>query len=127
MGDAVSWLEATRISVAMRNITWLWPLFETLHFIGLAMLIGGAGFFDLRLMGFVRHVPVSAVKSFMPAAITGFAINMVTGIAFLIMAPGMYALSVIWWVKVFFIMVAGLNAMLFETTLGTRVLELGPD
>jgi hypothetical protein len=127
MGDAVSWLEATRISVAMRNITWLWPLFETLHFIGLAMLIGGAGFFDLRLMGFVRHVPVSAVRAFMPAAITGFAINMVTGVAFLIMAPGMYALSVIWWVKVFFIMVAGLNAMLFETTLGTRVLELGPD
>jgi hypothetical protein len=26
-----------------------------------------------------------------------------------------------------FIVVAGLNAMLFETTLGTRVLELGPN
>jgi hypothetical protein len=42
------------------------------------------------------------------------------------MAPGMYALSAIWWIKVFFIVVAGFNAMLFETTLGTRVLELGP-
>jgi hypothetical protein len=126
MGDLVTWLEATRISTAMRDITWLWPLFETLHFLGLAMLIGGAGFFDLRLLGFVRNVPISAVKAFMPAAIVGFTINLVTGIAFFVMAPGMYALSTIWWFKVLFIVIAGLNAMLFETTLGTRVLELGP-
>jgi hypothetical protein len=127
MGDAVSWLEATRISAGMRAITWLWPLFETLHFVGLAMVIGAAGFLDLRLMGFVRRVPVSAVKAFMPAAIIGFAINLITGVSFFVMAPGMYALSPIYWVKMFFIMVAGLNAMLFETTLGTRMLSLGPD
>jgi hypothetical protein len=127
MGDVITWLEASRISVTMRGITWLWPAFETLHFVGLTLLIGGAGFFDLRLLGAVKHVPVSAIKAFMPWAIVGFMINFITGVAFFVMAPGMYALSVIWWVKVFFIMVAGFNAMLFETTLGTRVLELGPD
>jgi hypothetical protein len=127
MGDVVTWLETSRLSVTMRDITWLWPLFETLHFIGLTLLVGGAGFFDLRLLGAVRHVPVSAVKRFMPWAIVGFVINFVTGVAFFVMAPGMYALSLIWWTKVFFIMVAGFNAMLFETTLGTRVLELGPE
>ena len=127
MGDLVTWLEATRISTAMRDITWLWPAFESLHFLGLAMVIGGAGYFDLRLLGLFRSVPVSAVKAFMPAAIVGFIINLVTGVAFFVAAPGMYALSGIWWIKVFFIIVAGLNAMLFETTLGTRVLELGPN
>jgi hypothetical protein len=127
MGDLVVWLEATRISTLMRDITWLWPLFEALHFLGLAMLIGGAGYFDLRLLGFFRSVPVTAVKAFMPAAILGFAVNLITGVAFFVMAPGMYALSTIWWLKVFFIVVAGLNAMLFETTLGTRVLALGPN
>jgi hypothetical protein len=126
MGDLVTWLEATRISSTLRDITWVWPLFEALHFLGLAMLIGGAGYFDLRLLGLFRSVPVPAVKAFMPAAIVGFAINLVTGVLFFVMAPGMYALSAIWWIKVFFIIIAGLNAMLFETTLGTRVLELGP-
>jgi hypothetical protein len=126
MGDLVTWLEATRISTLMRDSTWLWPIFEALHFLGLGMVIGGAGYFDLRLLGLFRSVPVTAVKAFMPVAIVGFAINLITGVAFLVMAPGMYAFSVIWWVKVFFIIVAGLNAMLFETTLGTRVLELGP-
>lgn len=127
MGDLVTWLEATRASTMMREITWLWPLFESLHFLGLALVIGGAGYFDLRLLGLFRSTPVAAVKAFMPAAIIGFAINLVTGVAFFVMAPGMYALSAIWWVKVFFIVVAGLNAMLFETTLGTRVLELKAD
>ena len=127
MGDLVTWLEATRISTTLRDITWVWPLFEALHFLGLAMLIGGAGYFDLRLLGLFRSVPVPAVKAFMPAAIIGFVINLVTGVLFFVMAPGMYALSAIWWVKVFFIIIAGLNAMLFETTLGTRVLELGPN
>jgi hypothetical protein len=126
MGDLVTYLETTRLSVAMRDIVWLWPLFETLHFLGLGMLIGGAGFFDLRLMGGFKTVPVTAIRAFMPAAIAGFAINLVTGVAFFVMAPAMYAFSLIWWVKVLFIIIAGMNAMLFETTLGSRVLALRP-
>ena len=126
MGDLVTFLETSRISVAMRDIVWLWPLFEILHFFGLAILMGGAGFFDLRLMGAFRGVPANAVRAFMPAAIVGFAINLITGVAFFVMAPAMYAFSLIWWVKVLFIIIAGLNAMLFETTMGARVLTLGP-
>ena len=78
-----AWLEATRISTKMRDTTWLWPACESIHFIGLALLIGGAGYFDLRLLGFMRRVPMAAAKAFMPWAITGFAMNMVTGTAFL--------------------------------------------
>lgn len=122
-----AWLEATRISTTMRNMTWLWPACESIHFIGLALLIGGAGYFDLRLLGFMKRVPVPAAKAFMPWAISGFAMNFVTGTAFFVMAPHMYVPSAAWWAKVFFIVVAGLNAMLFETTLGTRVMLLGPN
>jgi hypothetical protein len=112
-----AWLEATRVSTTMRNMTWLWPACESIHFIGLALLIGGAGYFDLRLLGFMRRVPMAAAKAFMPWAITGFAMNFVTGTAFFVMAPHMYVPSAAWWAKVFFIVVAGLNAMFFETTL----------
>src|SRR5262245_12128909 len=123
----VIWLESTRLSTTMRHITWLWPTFETLHFIGLALLIGGAGYFDLRLMGFMREVPVAAARAFIPWAIAGFLMNLVSGTAFFIMSAHMYATSGAWWAKVFFIIVAGLNAMFFETTLGGRVMTLGPD
>ena len=111
----------------MRDLKWLWPTCETLHFIGLSLLIGGAGLFDLRLMGFMRRVPVSAVRDFMPYAIVGFVLNLVTGVAFFVMMPAQYAYSLTWYAKLLFIVIAGLNAMLFETTLGTRVLTLGPE
>jgi len=121
----ISWLEATSISTAMRNSTWLWPACESIHFIGLAMLIGAAGFFDLRLIGFMRRVPISAAKAFMPYGIAGFAMNFATGTLFFVMRPSMYAFSAAWWAKMFFVVLAGLNAMVFETTQGSRVLTMG--
>lgn len=122
----ISWLESSPASTAMRGLPWLWPACESLHFMGLCLLIGGAGFLDLRLMGFMPRVPISAAKAFMPWAILGFTVNLVTGVLFFVMAPAMYAFSAAWWAKVFFIVLAGLNAMFFETTQGTRVLALGP-
>ena len=123
----ISWLESTGASTAMRNTTWLWPTCESIHFLGLTMLIGGAGFFDLRLMGFMRRVPIAAAKAYMPYAIIGFALNLATGTLFFVMRPSMYAFSAAWWAKMFFVALAGLNAMFFETTLGGRVLMLGAD
>jgi len=127
MAHTITWLANTWLSSHMRDLKWLWPTCETLHFIGLSLLIGGAGLFDLRLMGFMRRVPVSAVRDFMPYAIVGFVLNLVTGVAFFVMMPAQYAYSLTWYAKLLFIVIAGLNAMLFETTLGTRVLTLGPE
>ena len=62
----VLWLKSTAISHAMVDQPWLWPLCETLHFVGLALLIGAAGVFDLRLLGFMRRLPVAAAMRSMP-------------------------------------------------------------
>ena len=120
------WLKGTAVSELIRFYPWLWPICETIHFVGLALVIGIAGMFDLRLMGFFRRIPVSAVKDLMPWAIAGFGMNLATGIVFFVGAPDQYVNNPAWWAKVFFIVIAGLNAMLFETTLGARVLSLGP-
>jgi len=121
-----TWLSMTWLSSHMRDQSWLWPTCETLHFIGLSLLIGGAGLFDLRLMGMMRQVSVRAIQGFMPFAISGFVLNLVTGTAFFIMMPAQYAFSATFYVKLSFIVVAGLNALLFQTTLGTRALAIGP-
>jgi len=34
----------------MRTSPWAWPVFESLHFIGMSVLIGTVGLFDLRLL-----------------------------------------------------------------------------
>jgi len=127
MIGSLEWLSGSWLARTMRDIVWLWPALESIHFIGLGLVIGAAGYFDLRLMGFMRGVPVRAVKAFMPWAIAGFAMNLVSGALFFIMAPEMYAFSFAFWSKIAFIIIAGLNAMAFETFLGQRVLALGPN
>jgi hypothetical protein len=120
------WLKSTPISELIRYYPWLWPICESIHFIGLALVIGIAGLFDLRLMGLLRRIPVSAAKDLMPFAIAGFAMNLVTGTIFFVGAPDQYVNNPAFWAKVLFIGIAGLNAMFFETTLGARVLSMGP-
>src|SRR5258706_13791989 len=86
-----SWLHNTSISLALQQqVAWLWPFCETLHFAGLAMLLGIAGMFDLRLMGFMKKVPISVVKDFMPWALAGLALNLMTGMIFIIWQPAQY-------------------------------------
>ena len=118
------WLRETSVSQAIRALPWLWPLAESVHFIGLALVIGVAGLFDLRLMGFLRHVPVAAVKALMPWAIVGFGLNLVTGTIFLVGTPEQYVTNIAWWAKVGCLCMAGLNACVFETWLGQRALAV---
>ena len=61
----------------------------------------------------------------MPLAVTGFLLNLTTGAIFFIGAPHQYVRNVAWWAKVSFLLVAGLNAILFETTVGARTMNLG--
>jgi len=59
----VEFIRSTRLSEVFRNeVAWLWPLCESLHFLGLSLLIGTAGFFDLRLLGFMKGVPLRSAK-----------------------------------------------------------------
>jgi hypothetical protein len=50
-----------------------------------------------------------------------------TGLLFFTAQPTVYAANPAWWAKVFFILLAGANAMFFETTMGSRLAATGPD
>ena len=127
METLIQWLQATPMSLWINQSTWVWPLCETLHFIGLSLLVGVTGFFDLRLIGFFKRVPIAAAKDLMPLALIGFAINAATGVVFLIGLPGQYLHNRIWWFKAGFILLAGLNALLYEARWSAKVLALPVD
>jgi hypothetical protein len=126
MAEFAAWIESTAISKALFGMSWLWPACESLHFIGLCMLIGGAGLLDLRLLGMFRGLAIRHVKALMPWAVGGFIINAATGTMFLIMQPHLYVSSAVWWSKVAFIVVAGANALFFETRLAVPALAMDP-
>jgi hypothetical protein len=76
-------LHATWLGWAVAGgIPWLWPLFATLHFFGMALLIGCVAMLDLRMLGVGKSLPVGPLARLIPWGILGFGINMITGIGF---------------------------------------------
>lgn len=120
----VAWLKSTSISHVMTMSPIVWPICETLHFIGLALLIGGAGLIDLRLMGFLKSVPLPAIMQVRKWAALGIVINVITGTLFFVGAPEQYIENPAWYGKLAFLFVAMLNVAVFETTQGKRILTL---
>jgi hypothetical protein len=126
MDALVAMLKSTRLSTFMTTSPWAWPICETLHFIGLSMLVGIIGMLDARLLGFLRRVPITALRALLPWGILGFVINLITGVLFFIGAPDQYVNNPAWWFKVLFLAVAGVNALLFETTQAAKLFTMGP-
>jgi hypothetical protein len=79
----MSWLarlEGTAAAMWMRESSWGYPAVEVVHLLGLALLIGAAGMWDLRLLGVARHIPVSALAGYLlPGARAGFAVAVASG------------------------------------------------
>jgi len=67
---------------------------------------------------------VIAVRDLMPFAIVGFALNLSTGLVFLIGHPEQYAHNIAFWYKVGSLALAGLNAAVFERWVGARTVLL---
>ncbi len=120
-----AWLRNTSVSEAIRLTPWLWPACEIVHFFGLSLLVGVVGFFDARLLGFLRQIPLGAAFSLLRWAKVGFALSAVTGVTFFVGAPEQYVNNAAFLGKVVFLAIAGANAAFFETRYGTRVLAFG--
>jgi hypothetical protein len=100
----------------LMHTRWGWPIAESLHFIGLCLLVGCVGTFDLRLLGLGRTAPIAAVHRLIPFGILGFVINATSGLMFLLTEPEQYIYNPSFHFKVLFLMIGGLNAGTFYLT-----------
>jgi hypothetical protein len=123
-----TWLKTTSLSLFVVHYSWVWPAAETLHFIGLAMLIGVIATMDFRMLGLAKRVPFAPLHRLLPFAIVGFLTCLGTGILFFAGDPFQYIHNPVFWFKMLFIFLAGINVFLFYGTGLSRTLEhLGPD
>jgi hypothetical protein len=107
--------------VELMRTAWAWPIAESFHFLGLCLLIGCVGAFDLRLLGVMRRVPIATVHWLIPFGLLGFAINIVSGSLFLLTEPDQYIYNPSFHFKLLFLAIAGTNASLFYLTSFRRV------
>jgi hypothetical protein len=98
------------------HTAWGWPIVESLHFIGLSLLVGTISLFDLRLLGVAKLIPIGALHRLVPWGLAGYGISIVTGALFLMAEPDQYVYNPAFHLKVLFMVVAGLNASAFYLT-----------
>src|SRR5882672_10494910 len=83
------WLGNTWVANAINRSEWLFPVIESIHITGLAVLIGTIVIVDFRLLGLVLpKVPVSTLAAELrPFTLTGICIMLTTGPLMLSAAP----------------------------------------
>jgi hypothetical protein len=117
-----SWL-----GVAARDVFWLFPTAEIVHFFGLCLLMGALLLIDLRVLGFARSVSIKKVIAFTPVAIVGLALNTISGIVFLCAYPENYWSSVYFRLKLLAVVIGGLNALWFKWAEAPHIERLPDD
>src|SRR5471030_1988063 len=103
----------------------MYPLVESAHVLTLCLFLGLAIMFDLRLLGkALKKVPITELKRRMgPWMMAGFVVMVITG-ALLFYAIPVRSYQSIWFRgKVVALILAGLNAFVFHTTIDRRVAE----
>ena len=125
--DAIAtWLETSRLAVFVNNTNWAWATCETLHFIGMALLIGCVGILDLRMLGVGKRLAVAPLHRLIPYGVAGFLINLLTGMAFFVSIPRQYMYNVAFIAKMGLVLIAGINVLVFYTTVYRATESLGP-
>jgi uncharacterized membrane protein len=107
--------------------TWMWPTLETLHFVGLCLLFTTVLIVNLRLLGIMKVVPYSAVYQLLPIGMLGFAVNLITGMLFFIGIPNQYNANPVFYWKMVFVLLGGLNTAYFMLADDTWRAESGVD
>ena len=115
----------TLVASVMRT-RWGWPICESLHFVGLSLLIGMIGTFDLRLLGVAKPIPIAALHRLVPFGILGYLINVITGSMFLMTEPDQYIYNPSFHLKMLFMAVAGINVLAFYLVVFRMVKASGP-
>src|SRR6186713_592792 len=110
MVDFQMWLVSTfaRATPVARlmHTAWAWPLAESVHFIGLSLIVGTIFLFDLRLIGVAKRIPIAALHKLIPWGLIGFAMSFGSGILFLLAEPDQYVYNPAFQFKMLFMAAA---------------------
>jgi hypothetical protein len=119
-------LEQSGVGAAMRRSALLYPLVETLHIIGFALLVGSIAAFDLRVLGLAgRASLVSIARITVPLATFGFFVAMPAGLLLFTTEATHIAANPAFQAKMACVAVGLANAALFRLRPWKRMEEWG--
>jgi len=110
----LDWIRETWAGQLVRDVFWLSPMLEGLHFVGMTLLVGGICIVDLCVLGLVRDMPAMRLNGFLPWSLVGFGINFISGLFLFAAAPYAFAFNRAFQMKMGCIILAGINALWFR-------------
>ncbi|HZL96776.1 MAG TPA: hypothetical protein VFB99_24185 [Vicinamibacterales bacterium] len=112
-----NFLVATGIDYYVATYDWVWPVCETLHFVGMCVLLGTVGVVDLRILGVAKGIPIHLLEKFIPLGVIAFLINAATGFVFVagnpVGGPMEYLTNLSLQLKMLMVLIAGINLLIF--------------
>ena len=116
-------LEASGLATRIRDSLWLFPLIESTHVIGLALVFGTIVIIDLRLLGIA-----STQRSFKRMASdilkwtwAAFALTALTGTLMFSTNAVVYYHNFFFRTKMLLLVLSGINMLIFELTAGRTI------
>jgi len=117
-------LQGSAAGTAIREGRWMYPLLNVSHVLALMVASGCILFWDLRLLGLgLKRTPVSVVARLLPWTWGGFGVMFVTGFLLICSEAERLYSNLAFRVKVVCLILAGLNVLLFHTTIFRTVME----
>jgi hypothetical protein len=110
----LEWLQATALGKTVAETLWGYPLFETLHTLGMAMLVGALGLINLRVLGYKVELPILGTRDLLPLAWLGFTVNLISGIALFSSDAIYFWSSYTFRIKMLLIALGGINAFVLS-------------
>jgi hypothetical protein len=123
----LKWLEASGLAARIRDSLLLFPLLESAHVLGLALVFGTIAVIDLRLLGLAStDRPFQRMASdILKWTWAAFALTAVTGALMFITNAPVYYHNVYFRVKMLLLALSGINMLVFELTAGRTTRDWG--
>ena len=98
---------------------WVVPVWKTMHYFALAVLVGVVGLVDLRIVGVAKALPLRPLQRLMPWAAAAFAVAAASGYELLRINPANSfgpPVNVAFAAKMLCLVLIGLNDLLYFAT-----------
>ena len=109
---------------AIASSPWAYPLLESLHIVGVSLLLGNLVLLELRVWGRGSELPIAALARLaLSVSLAGFALVGGTGLLMFAAAPAEMLANRLFVIKMGLVMLAGLNAAGFHARQGLARLD----
>ena len=109
---------------AIASSPWAYPMLESAHTIGIALLLGNLVLLELRVWGRGAELPIRPLARLaLPISVAGFGLIAMSGLLMFAAAPNDMLGNRLFVIKMGLVMLAGLNAAFFHARDSLSVLD----